>query len=303
MMRLKFVSLFVMLSTFLFSQDPQFRVISCSGDIQHVVNDQKSQVSPGNKISPEGTLVLKEEAKIKLICKDTPYTIEKPGEYKLDELYNGSVQKSMSFTGKFWNFIMDGLKKSDSDKELKQYQKEYLSVQGGVKGYAEGSTWQLITPIQGKVSSNNIILKWKKESRNEGIKVSILSKDDYYKVCDIDAEDTQIQFSASDCNLVLGNSYYIVFEDASEKRVEYEMSYVEIDQDKIERRLNSLIDFNKADEREREWMKAVIFEMESFNYEANLIYKKLISEFPNDGFIRKMHLLFLIRNNISINEI
>ena len=110
------------------AQDDQFRVISCTGNITHNFNDEVVRVLSGAKIKPEGKLILGDGSRVKLICKDRPYTIHEKGEYDLVKIYSGSANQSMSFTGKFWNFIMDGLRKSDSKSDLKAYRKKYSTV-------------------------------------------------------------------------------------------------------------------------------------------------------------------------------
>ena len=284
------------------AQDDQFRVISCTGNITHNFNDEVVRVLSGAKIKPEGKLILGDGSRVKLICKDRPYTIHEKGEYDLVKIYSGSANQSMSFTGKFWNFIMDGLRKSDSKSDLKAYRKKYSTVSGGIKGYSsKNGEIKITNPYSGKITHCSMQINWADSSsvkRNgEDYTISIINADDRYIVFKREVAGTGYLLKESECNMILGNNYYIRVEGASESFDEISLEYVQMDTAKVNRRLSSLLDFDKSSPIEKQWMRATVLEMEGYVIDADAIYKDLLSKNLNDGFVNKLYNLFLTRNN------
>jgi hypothetical protein len=260
------------------------------------------KVVSGAKIKPEGKLILEDGSRVKLICKDRPYTIHEEGEYDLVQIYSGSANQSMSFTGKFWNFIMDGLRKSDSKSDLKAYHKKYSTVSGGIKGYSsKNGEIKLTNPYSGKITHCNLQIEWADTSsvkRNGAdYTISILNADDRFVVFKKEVNGTGYLLKENECNMILGNNYYIRVENACKSFDEISLEYVQMDTAKVNRRLSSLLDYDKSSPIEKQWMRATVLEMEGYVIDADAIYKNLLSENQNDGFVNKLYNLFLTRNN------
>lgn len=297
-----FTALLVLLQVIVKAQDDQFRVISCSGKITHVTKDKEVKVVSGAKIKPEGVLILDSNSKVKLICKDKPYTIHEKGEYDLVEIYTGSANQSMTFTGKFWNFIMDGLRKSDSKTDLKAYHKKYTTVSGGIKGYAsKNGDIKLSNPYAGKITHCDLQVEWKdsraKNEKSNVYTISVLNADDKFAVFKKEVDNSAYHLQQDECNMILGYNYYIRVEDNGGSFDEVLLEYVQMDTSKVNRRLNSLLDYEYSSEKEKKWMRATVLEMEGYVIEADTIYKELLSKNKDDGFVNKLYNLFLTRNN------
>lgn len=288
-----------LLSVSLFAQGAQFRVISSQGEVKHQTKDGEivEDIIAGSKLEAVGTLILEENAVVKIICRDKPQIINQAGMYDLEELFSKTAKKSMSFTGRFWKFIMDGLTNSDSKDDIKKYHKNYMSVSGGIKGYTStDSGLRIASPYAGKIISSDFSVSW--ESEKEGpYSIYLFTASEREQLFSSETEMTQIDFSSSDYELTPGYDYYLRIQSADGSYDEILLQMVTMDEERINRRLNSLVDYEAADELEKKWMLAIVLEMEGFQNESSRIYQELIEMSPEDGFIKKNYLLFLARNN------
>ena len=281
------------------AQEAEFRVISSQGAVKHKTKDGKviENILPGAKLAAEGTLIVEDSAEVKIICRDKPQVINKAGMYDLEELFSKTAKKSMSFTGRFWKFIMEGLTKSDSKDDIKKYHQNYMSVSGGVKGYTTSDNGLRIqSPFSGKIVSGNFVTSW--ESKQAGpYSVQLYSANERELLFEANTDETMFSLSADQFQMTPGYDYYLKVQSSEGAYDELLLQMVIMNEERISRRLNSLVDYETADDTEKQWMRAVVLEMEGFQNEAHSIYKELMANSPDDGFLRKNYLLFLTRNN------
>lgn len=291
-----FVLVFLFSSQIGFSQE-EFRVISCSGQAEHYHQSDTSStvIIPGNKILPQGTLVIKENCQIKLISNDKPLVIDEPGEYDLEALYQGSISQSMSFTGKFWKFVVDGLKQSDSKKDIKKYHQNYLAVSGGIKGYSEENDLiQINSPLTGKITPSDLKITWTSDIEDV-FWIEILNAKDRSLVARVNTTGRDAMINAK--TLESGKDYYIKVLTQDTISSEVKVSCITLDEENYNMKLESLVDYNTADALEKEWMKAVVLEIIEYPTEASIIYEQLLKEDQDNILIKKLYTLFLTRNN------
>ena len=283
----------------LVAQDAEFRVISSQGDVKHKTKDGEivENILAGSKLAAEGTLIVEDSSEVKIICRDKPHFINQAGMYDLEELFSKTAKKSMSFTGRFWKFIMEGLTKSDSKDDIKKYHQNYMSVSGGVKGYTTNDNGLIIhAPFAGKIISSNLEMAW--DSEQEGpYSIQLYSASERELLFQAESNETEFRFSSDLFELTPGYDYYLKIQTSEGGYDEIFLQMVNMNEERISRRLNSLVDYESATDSEKQWMRAVVLEMEGFQNEANSIYQTLIKNAPEDGFLHKNYLLFLTRNN------
>lgn len=282
-----------------YGQSSQFRVISCTGDVTHkMASSEDRKIVPGASIKPQGSLILGDNSSIKIICSDKPQVLSEAGEYDLSQLYDDGTSKSMSFTGKFWNFIMDGLKKSDSEDDLLEYHKEYMSVTGGVKGYSPAeSALNFISPLSGNLESSIVELKWN-DPKNSGIyNITVRVEEGDKQVLTVNLKRPVYTIDLSKYGVSEGQQVFLSVSHELAYQNELSLIYKPINQKKIDRKLSSLIDYEKGSDKEKAWMQATIYEMEGYNTKASNMYEDLVKLYPEDGYIQKLNHLFLVRTN------
>ena len=273
------------------AQDAFFQVITCRGTVVYEgVEGKEKEVVPGAKIPAEGNLKLGQESMVKIICKDRPQKLQTPGTYDLSELYYSSDKKSMSFTGKFWNYLMKGLQSSDSKAEIKKY--GYQSAAGGIKGFSSiaNSEVEINSPVVGKVSRLPILFDW------EGEACQFLMFDEKNEiVLDKVIEGSEYELLKAHLDIVPGLYYWqIKCGDKTSPIIPFEYQPLEVS--KIESKLSRITDYVEGEDMEKSWIRAVVYEMEDYTYEAGQMYQSLLENYPDDLLIKKLYIMYLAKN-------
>jgi hypothetical protein len=273
------------------AQEAHFQVITCKGLVVYENSEGVAkEVVPGAKIMAEGNLTLSENSMVKIISKDRPQKLQTPGTYDLSELYFSSDKKSMSFTGKFWNYLMKGLSKADSKMAIKKYGNQ--SAVGGIKGFSSiaESEVKIISPVVGKVSGLPIVFEWEGEDTHFEI---FNSKN--AKIFEKTVATPSLELKQSDIDLSPGTYYWQVKSgDKTSPIIPFE--YQPVDRTEMESKLSRITDYVEGDELEKSWIRAVVYEMEGYNYEAGKMYEALVKNNPDDLLIRKLYILYLASN-------
>lgn len=294
------VQFFIILSVLLAgSMDAQeFRVISAKGEVQFFMDapDNAKKVNPGQKLNAKGKLILESGESIRILCKDKPHHITSIGTHDLWPLYESSNKKSMSYTSRFWNFVVEGLKSSDSPDDLKAYHASNLSVSGGIKGYSASSCSnkeaQWSCPISGNIrnlvvsivtenmEADSLVL-FRGESRVALYNGDMDEVDLAPHVNPASEEVFKLKMYSKDCMI------------SKELRIK-DYSDVALDQ-----RLESISGWEDASDMDKRWMRATVLEMKGYQSEAYLIYQDLMKEDPNNELVSRLFNLFLVRNNLT----
>lgn len=288
-----------------FAQEDSFIIISTSGEVilETDENDDKTKIVAGAKIPAVGKLILSDGASVKFICNERPHNFNGPTVIDLNEIYTGDANQSMSFTGRFWNFIVDGLKNSDSDADLEEYHREYLNITGGIKGYSEDNKeLSFLLPFPGIITQDHFLVSWKSTSDYDKVNLSFQTMNDRTLVFQRSAINQYTKVNLEEIGLTRGNSYYLSLEDIDDNKTEIVIHFKELDLIFIDNRLNSLIGYHEASEKEKLWMKATVLEMENYMMDANNIYIDLLELYPEDNYIKKLYKLFLTRNNLLMKN-
>ena len=296
---LLFVLCFFSMSSSLTAQE--FIVISCTGDVHHVMDQDTipHKVRAGDKIAANGKLFLDVKSSVKLICNERPESFSDVEEVDLAEVYSDISVQSISFTGRFWNFIVDGLKSTDSDKDLKEYHSEFLDVKGGVRGYSEKNSFiKIVEPFGGIITGNMLSVAWSSKKIESMFTVSILDVTDREVLYENKTKRKDHTISLKDINLTRNNQkYYLKVSDEDCNHSEMKFQYGDIDHIAVNKKLNSIIEYQEAEEKEKAWMRATVLEMEGYLVDADKLFQKLLKEYPEDNYIQKLYLLFKIRTN------
>lgn len=279
----------------------EFIVISCNGHVHHMMAEDTIpyKIRAGDKISASGKLKLDENASIKLICNERPQTFSDVEEVDLEEVYSEISTQSISFTGRFWNFIVDGLKSSDSDKDLKEYHSEYLNIKGGIKGYSgTNEIIKIMQPFGGVITGSKMPVAWNSKNMEGIFTVSILDKSDRNIVYENKTKSRDLSISLKELGLERNDrQYYLRISDDDCNYSEVEFQYSVLDSNTIDKKLNSIIEYQNAEDKEKAWMRATVLEMQGYLVDADELFRQLITDYPSDNYIQKLYLLFKIRTN------
>lgn len=290
--------LFFFVSTLASAQDQVFRVISCSGDVNVMVKDssQSTKLYSGQLLTAQGILNIGENSSVKIISKDKPIILDQKGQYDLESLYSQSNKMSMSFTGKFWQFIMDGLKGSDSKKNMKNYYKDYMAVSGAVKGYVDSERRLAISePYSGIITEEILHVEWHYEGEPTQFHVFIEDKTDSDTVYHIKTMDTSLDLLIDQELLDNEKQYYLKVVNSDGIYDAIDVSWSKVDEEKVSKRLKSIVGYEEASPNEKEWMRAVVLEMEGYNQQSYKSLQQLLNQNPDDLHLKKLLATFLIR--------
>ena len=249
-----------------------FIVISCNGHVHHVMAGDSipHKIRAGDKIRANGKLLLDKGASVKLICNERPQTFSEVEEVNLDDVFAEVSSQSISFTGRFWNFIVDGLKSSDSDKDLKEYHNEYLNVKGGIKGYSDNKAVISIKhPFGGIVTRTEMPVTWSSKNRDGLFTISVLDKSDRKVIYENKTKRRNHDILLSEIGLKRNDTqFYLRVSDDDCNFSEIDFQYSILDNETIERKLNSIIEYQSAEEKENfgcellSWKCKVILSMQ-----------------------------------------
>ena len=272
-------------------QKAYFRVITVKGDVMHLTENGQSSIVPGTKLPIEGKLRIADGAMIKVITNDRSTKLQTPGEYSLEELHLSSNKKSMSFTGKFWKYLTDGLKNSDSKKELKAYGEKLVA--GGIKGYSKSSDQiNTTSPIFGKVYSRLLSFEWEDKT---GV-TFILKNESGEIVHSKKVKGPEFTLDMKKLNLGFGHYSWLV--ESSKKKSEM-LHFEFVSAHHIDNKLVRIKDYVEGNEDEKLWIKAIVLEMDGYYYDSNKILETLVENDPNNLFYNKLIAL----NNVKVGNI
>ncbi len=319
-MKINFIPIFffLTLSFSITAQESSIIVLNLNGQIEYLIDqsDTVERLFPGMKVSDSGALNLKKGAKVNLLYNGKLIQLDEEGVYELKTLTEKNDKAlSMSFAGRFWDFVSVGLSQTDDNETLNDYSKQLLAVTGGVQGYAEeGLSIQTIMPADGNIGAEIVTFNWYHSTK----------ADVYYLFKIYQAEEEQLVFQASirDTSITLdftqlvfhpnevyqwsvemqewekdGEGKEMVKSDS--KNFEYFLNVDEI----IVQKAEKISDYKKADDFEKKWMQAIVMEQENFIYDAYNRYLSLRSQHPENLLIKKLFAAFLVRQGLTLEAV
>ena len=292
MKQLAVIILSVLLSFNALSQNDYFTVITIKGNVQHESKEgDLSQVVPGAKISVEGKLHLEDKSMIKIISGKRPQKLQTKGIYDLQELYFSDDKKSMSFTGKFWKYLTEGLEKTDTKENLRAYGSKLVA--GGIKGYNSTATSEipLLSPIVGDIAIGDLTFKWQPTDKSKSSTLIIKTA-----TGDVLAEETtsasELTLNMSELGAKAGQYHWSV---TNSDKISSIVNFNYVPSPDISTRLSRITDYVEGDASEKQWIEAVVLDMEGRHYEASLILQALIAKKPNQLLYKKLYALNQVR--------
>ena len=277
-------------------QSEKIVVLSCKGTVKYTEteNNKEVDVLPGIFLPRSGSIFIDDGAKVRLIIKDQSQLFKGPGRYDLEEVYRGISKKTMSFSSRFWNFVMEGMGNTDDKKDLIKYHKHYMNVHGGLKGFAPvASGIQLINPLGGFIGQDKIVFEWKTPTDETGVTFELFdSKGNVLLQKKVKENHIAVDLEQ---DIKTNDNFYAwrISSDSSTMNAQFE--HTDSFPKSIADKLSYLEAYGEADQDEKEWMKAVILEMEEYYYEAGEIYKNLIAADESNQFLKRSYALLLSR--------
>ncbi len=297
------------------AQNSSILVLNVKGQVDYLKDQSstKERLLPGMKISGSGALELKEEARVNLLYNGKRIQLDKQGAYDIKTLIEKNDKAlSMSFAGRFWDFVNDGLSHSDDTESLNKYEERLLAVTGGVQGFAMGeSRAQTIMPATGYIGANIVTFNW------HSIKTPAVFYQ--FKIYLVEQEELVFQAITRDTSLTLdfsqlvfhpNNSYEWQIETESQNKSEAGENEVEksdfrtfeympnIDE-LIAEKTAKIEEYADADAFEKKWMEAIVMEQEGFIYDAYNRYNDLRLQSPENLLVKKLFASFLVRQGLT----
>lgn len=299
-----FSLLILMLSTLgLIAQDATFRVTDVHGMVtyQETKLSTAQRVWPGGKLPVYGWINVPEGAAVNLLDNSTMHRLKDKGSYDLEKFFNTRKEQSLSFTNRFWNYVNNGLRSADSERDLEKYHQNFMAISGGVKGYGPGDQGLiLLAPLPGKIGVERVEFRWERQAHPGVYTFTLIDAASSEKVYHAEVADSVLSVNLVQLGLQKQQTYrWIVaaIGSGSGKKAELDFVFTDPADDDIQRNLDNLKDFHLADDKEKRWMRATILEMEGYQYEAQRTFEQLLHDFPDDGHIRHLYALFLTRQN------
>lgn len=292
----------LILATQTMAQDNSIIVLSCQGESKYAPEDGSEDIKllPGLELPISGTVFIGEESRVKVIVNQKSVILSGPGRYLISDIHASNTKKSMSFSSRFWKFVVSGMGSTNDRKDLIKYHREFMQSHGGVKGFSEeGGDIVLAKVIRGKIAIDKVYFAWSTKDFEGPCEFSLLDAKRNVVFSNI-TEDNHLTVDLNETGLSFGSYYtwkvnYKI--DGKTYNSELEFQYVPHKQSEILEKLLFLDDYLKANDREKRWMKAVMLEMEEYFYEADLEFRELLKNDSNNLFLQKSYALFLVRQN------
>ena len=303
-----FIFLFTNVSTK--AQEAAIIVLNVKGHIEYMKDQSgaKERLLPGKKISSAGALNLKGESKVSLLHNGKHIQLDQAGAYDLKTLIDKNDKGlSMSFAGRFWDFVNEGLSQSDNSDELNGYNEKLLAVTGGVSGYAidDEMSLQTIMPSTGNIGAQIVTFNWH-SSKNKPASYQ-------FKIYHVDADELVFKAITRDTSITLDFSqlayqsetsyeWNVEAEDAEKELMKSELKtfeYYPKAEELFAQKTKKLPDYKNADDFEKKWMEAIVMEQENFNFDAYIRYKNLSIQNPENLLIKKLFASFLVRQGLT----
>lgn len=301
-MKPKFLLLLLLgLSIGLSAQETSLKVTDVHGQVtyQSTKLSAPQRIWPGGKLPVTGLINVPEGAMINLLDGSTLHRLKNKGVYDLEKFHSANGKQSMSFSTRFWNFLNEGLKSADSDRDLERYHQGFMAVSGGVKGFGPGDQGiHLLAPLPGNVGTQRVVFRWARD-RHQGVyQFNLIDADSGKGVFRSEVPDTMISVDLAQLGLAQDKTYrWQVKAVGKDLQAELSFRLTGPADDMVQRSLDLLKDYPLADEKEARWMKATVLEMEQYNYEAQTEFERMLQEYPDDGYVRQLYALFLTRQN------
>ncbi len=285
------------------AQDATFRVTDVHGMVtyQETKLSTPQRVWPGGKLPVFGMINVPEGAGINLLDGNTMHRLKDKGVYDLEKFFNIRKEQSLSFTNRFWNYVNNGLRAADTERDLEKYHENFMAVSGGVKGYGPGDQGLvLLAPLPGNIGVERVSFRWERQAHPGVYRFTLIEAESGNTVYQAEVADSVLSINLVQLGLQKQMTYRWQVATVGEDRpLKAELSFVFADPSEaaVMRNLDNLKDYHLADEKEKRWMKATILEMEGYMYEAQSAFDALLQDFPEDGHIRHLYGLFLTRQN------
>ncbi len=287
----------------LMAQDSAFRVTDVHGMVtyQETKLSSPQRVWPGAKLPVYGWVNVPEGATVNLLDNNTMHRLKDKGSYDLEKFFNTRKEQSLSFTNRFWNYVNNGLRSADTENDLEKYHQNFMAVSGGVKGYGPSDQGLvLLAPLPGKIGVDRVEFRWERKGHPGVYTFTLIDAASSRTVYQAEVADSVLSVNLVQLGLQKQQSYrWIVSAIGAEpaRKAELDFVYAEPATEEIQRNLDNLKDYHLADDKEKQWMRATIMEMEGYQYEAQRTFEQLLRDYPEDGHIRQLYALFLTRQN------
>ncbi|MEZ5031806.1 MAG: hypothetical protein R2787_10435 [Saprospiraceae bacterium] len=297
---LTFLAVFFM-SLGLSAQDATIKVTDVHGLVTYQASKLAApqRVWPGGKLPVSGWINVPEGATIHLLDGSTLHRLKNKGTYDLEKFHNANGKQSMSFSTRFWNFLNEGLKSADTDRDLERYHQGYMAVSGGVKGFGPGDQGiHLLAPLPGNVGAQRVVFRWARDTHRGVYQFILIDADSGKGVFRSEVPDTMISVDLAQLGLAQDKTYrWQVKAVGQDLQAELSFRWTGPADETVQRSLDLLKDYPLADEKEARWMKATVLEMEEYNYEAQTEFENMLLDYPDDGYVRQLYALFLTRQD------
>ncbi len=284
------------------AQESKIIVLSCTGlaNFSAADGDEEIKLFPGISLPLTGSVLVQDGARARIIVNEKSVLLTGPGRYKLADIHEANTKKSMSFSARFWKFVVSGMGSTEDKKDLVKYHREFMKSHGGIKGFTEvDSSIVLSALVRGNIASDSVVFSWTTDNYKGPCQFRILD-DKRNEVFSDYSENRSKNINLNRMGLSFGGKYFWAVSyknDSKTYNSELEFQYVPHKQSIIVEKLLYLEDYINANANEKTWMKAVILEMEGYFYESDQIYKRLLKEDGNNVFLKKNYALFLCRQN------
>lgn len=281
------------------AQEDMIVVLSCKGDATYAASDERESqaIVPGLTIPIAGNIFINKDAQVKLIVNQKAVLLSGNGRYKVQDIYDANTKKSMSFSSRFWKFVTAGMSPSSKKTDLSQYHKQYMSIHGGIKGYAPNSDGlKLTTPIYGNIAASTINVAWEHQDQLESYEVNVYDQNRTTIVHEI-VENYNMGIDISHFE---PNTQYTLeiksIGDGQQSNTVSSFIYNPSGKTETIKRLDYLSEYDtQADEKL--WMEAIVLEMEEYYYDAYILFDQLFKASPDNLLIKKSYANFLVRQN------
>ncbi len=279
-------------------------VIYASGPVYY-----RSGQSAGNKkiyagqtLPLQGVLRCERGGLAKLRFEGKVHQLTEGRTYNLGELAANQDAATGGFARRFWNFLMESVRNTDSNENLERYHQRYMErASGSIRGWAEREYQLAAQPFpNGRIGDGESLqFNWSRFTADSTYVLQVLAGDGstllYWRT-----RDTTLEVDGGQLALLPGDAYeWTVFAGkvapGAPQSATYYFTYVPAEAERILRQLETDPDYRQALPLEQALMRAQVLEEADFFNAARLSYETALREWPDDLLLRRVYAGFLAR--------
>lgn len=278
-------------------------VLHCSGQVNYFAqnNSTPRKLYPGLELPLDGRIRCNKGASAKLLYNRKSFLVKSTQIQDIKDIVGiEDKSASMSFGGRFLNFLTESMQESESTDKLQENHRRYMNkTTAAIKGYS-AKDYSIPTDFLniGVLPAERVIFKWRNSS-GSGAYTFTLQDETGGTVAQLLVRDTFVTLDLSELMLDSQAEYqWQVSRNHNQDRSAPLAFRVDANsKSKALKAIDKTADYQAGDSAEQQLMLAYQFEQNQCFYNADELYRQLYKASPDNVLYRRLYSAFLMRTN------